>query len=240
MCVLSDTLWRFPPVPEPAERHPSSASSRPAPSADMLSQHPWLKRYMPASASTGGARSSSASGTSRAQPQEASDEAIALAWAALDKKRREVHLEGMFLGDDFQVKVLGGKWTLEHKSTAFDAIAAMARKGLPFAWCRAYNLNVEASFSIRKHGEEAARVLAVEWCKRMQFFYDIYKLADEPDFVYSPAQLSSYEEELEFVEFVLNAGVHDPAWPRAMAIRSLAPSARPKVHSSSGSKSSKG
>ena len=82
--------------------------------------------------------------------------------------------------------------------------------------------------------------MAVEWCRRMQHFYNLYKEKDIPMLVYSEKELSLYEESLDFVNMVLEAGIESPVWARAQAIRNLAPSTFPVLHkgasSSSGSK----
>ena len=165
------------------------------------------------------------------------DAAIAEAWAALEKKRRERELQGAEEGPDFSTKILGGKWTRMHKGRAYDAIVGLAAKGGPHDWCRRYGLNVEASFSLQKYGEEAASTLALQWCKVMQFFYDLYQQADDPDHVYSDAELQSFEEDLDWVNFVLAAGVDSVVWPRASLIRNLRPSARPVAGKKAGASS---
>jgi hypothetical protein len=54
-----------------------------------------------------------------------------------------------------------------------------------------------------KYEEKAASSMALEWCSRMQHYYDIYAAQDDPDFLYTQEQLDSYEESLEFIDFML-------------------------------------
>ena len=56
---------------------------------------------------------------------------------------------------------------------------------------------------VKKYEEKAASSMALEWCSRMQHYYDIYAAQDDPDFLYTQEQLGSYEESLEFIDFML-------------------------------------
>ena len=166
-----------------------------------------------------------------------SDEDIEEAWYELEEKRKQWELEGLDLGEDFTTQILGGRWTRVHKGKAYDAIVGFACKGPATLWARQYGFNVLASFSNRKHGEARASAMAIEWCRVMQHWCDIYRHQDIPTYHYSDHDLQSLEECLDFVNMVLEAGVESPMWPRAQAIRHLRPSA-PKC--SAASSSSKG
>ena len=156
-----------------------------------------------------------------------SDEQIEKAWLELEAKRRQWDLEGLDQGEDFTTKILGGRWTREHKGRSYDAIIGIASKGAASDWCRQYGLNIEASFSYRKYGEGPASSMAVHWCKRMQHFFNLYKERDDPMMVYKPSDLDSCEDDLDFVNMILAAGMESPVWARAQAIRNLRPSAHP-------------
>ena len=62
---------------------------------------------------------------------------------------------------------------------------------------------VERPIGMLLFHKKAASSMALEWCSRMQYFHDIYTAQDDPDFLYTQAELDSYEESLEFVEFML-------------------------------------
>ena len=166
------------------------------------------------------------------------DEAIDAVWSSLEAKRREWDLEGLEVGDEFTTSILGGKWTKENKGQVYDAIKSQAKKGLASAWCRQYGLNVEASFSFRKFGEEAAKSMAIEWCRIHKHFFDIYTESDEAMHVYSAKELESCKDNLEFVNMVLAAGVESPIWNRAQGIRKIRPNAVPTKSSGGASSSS--
>ena len=135
------------------------------------------------------------------------------------------------------MKLLRGKWIQTHKSKAFDVVIGIATKGAASDWCRLYGLNVEASFSLAKYGEDSCRILAMQWCKVNQHYFDIYKSQEEPEHIYSDAELASFQEDIDWVDFVLASGPESAVWARAHLIRHLKPSLRP-VSSSTGKASS--
>ena len=57
--------------------------------------------------------------------------------------------------------------------------------GLPREWAGLYSLPVSATFSIAQMGLTVGIKCAEEWCKRMQFWYSIWKLQDKRDYRYT-------------------------------------------------------
>ena len=160
--------------------------------------------------------------------EDVSDEAIWLAWAELDEKRREMDLRGdRAAASDFPTKLLGGAWTRMHKGKAYDAVIGIARGGLARRWCAKYKLNMEASFSIARYSEEKAHSLAMEWSRRMQFFFDLYTESGDSEHVYSQGELDGYEEDIPWIDFLLAEDVDSPTWERAQIIRAMVPSKHP-------------
>lgn len=144
----------------------------------------------------------------------------------MNKRREHEEIRGD-QGSDFTTKILGGEWTRTHKKKAFDAAIGIAVGGAPRAWCRKYGLNIEASFAFKKYGNDAATAMALEWCRRMQHFYDIYVLHGQDDHIYSGKELQSYEEALDWVNFLCASDVEAALWDRAESIRQLRPAPRP-------------
>lgn len=172
-------------------------------------------------------------------PEPLPDDVIAEAWAALEAKRRAWSMEEQLQGEDFTTKILGGKWTRKHKGKAFDAIKSVAGRGAPSLWCRQYSLNVEASFSFAKYGEAAGSTLALQWCKVMQYYYNIFKRHNDSAYEYSEADCASLEEDADWAEFVRAAGAGSVVAIRAETIRALRPVNAPKgARGSAGASSS--
>ena len=54
-----------------------------------------------------------------------------------------------------------------------------------------------------RYDQHPASCMALEWCRRVQHFYDIYTGQDDPDFENSAEELESYEESIEFIDLML-------------------------------------
>lgn len=166
------------------------------------------------------------------------DEVLDEAWAVVEAKRREWDLRGLDTGGDFTTKILGSKWTRIHKRVAADATVGLASRGAPQQWARQYGLNIEASFAYSKYGEEEAGILALEWCKLMQHFYDLYKEKNGANYEYNDADLSSFEHDQTWQDFLASAGKKLAVWRRAQVISATRPARNP-VGMASASSSSK-
>ena len=79
----------------------------------------------------------------------------------------------------------GGKWTASTQRVPFDSIKTYAQRGEPYEWCKRYSLSVAASLSFNKFGDRAASSLALYWCQRMQYFYNLYLVAGQGDYQFT-------------------------------------------------------
>ena len=149
----------------------------------MVHQFPWWQHMVPELASSV-VRGASVTKRDQEEPATVEEDEIEVAYAALEEKRREWELECETSATYFYTSILGGRWTKVHKKKAFDCIIGKARGGAPTTWARRYGLNVEASFAFSKYGDAAASSLALEWCSRMQYFFDMYVVADDSQFEY--------------------------------------------------------
>jgi hypothetical protein len=149
-------------------------------------------------------------------------------WEALQAKRDEWARADHSTGDDFLTQVRGGAWTAAVKGSAADCIVGQAKKGLPTTWCGQYKLNKMASFSFAKYGERTAWILATEWTRRMQYFYDVWSSSGNSEYVYSATDkegVSSAERETpEWKVFVDSVPLAGPLKERVDAILALRPS----------------
>jgi hypothetical protein len=78
-------------------------------------------------------------------------------------------------------------------------------------------------YALATYGEVAAHAMALEWCRKCQYYYDIYKEANDEHYVYSEADVADYREEATFLEFTSDLGAEHPAWKRLLPVRELAP-----------------
>ena len=92
---------------------------------------------------------------------------------------------------------------MTHKKVACDAIVGYARAQEAQAWARHFGFDRMNSFAFAKYDRHPASCMALEWCRRMQHFHDIYTAQDDPDFVYSEEELESCEESIELIDLML-------------------------------------
>ena len=77
-----------------------------------------------------------------------------------------------------------------------------AKKGAAADWAKKYNLPNMASFSTSKYEQEGANLLALEWCRRLQYFYNIYVCQSESEYDYSDDDCGSYKEPVSFTAYL--------------------------------------
>jgi len=211
-CASRQTLlpWRLwkQGLPEPAERQPAAASARGEGAElreEMVAQFPWLAKTL----DTQGGFAQGESRGSRAARRQASQEsaaeadldaeAMVAALAELDSARQEVHdvLPRPPAALGWRIDVLGGKWTLEHRGRAYDAVQGHARGPEALDFCRRRALQKSMRFSTADFGLELAHLLARAYVSRMEYAFgleqagtvgpfepftvDHWRLYEEPD-----------------------------------------------------------
>ena len=125
---------------------------------------------------------------------------------------------------DFYVRVLGGKWTMEHKNVTADACSYFARSGMPTDWCTLFKFPKQQGFAYRKYGGRTGpHVMCNELARRAQYFYNMFRDIDRPFTEYSEAMLASYEDGEEFVEWMLSLDIALPDFAAAQRVRRLVP-----------------
>lgn len=105
-----------------------------------------------------------------------------------------------------------------------DCVSGFARAWVK-SWCSAYEWPPSARFSFAKYGRGPAHQLCREWCRRSEYFYQLWVWAeeDEEDFGYTEAQVLAYEEDMEWLDFMISQEADSPAFIRGMEIRRMKP-----------------
>ena len=126
---------------------------------------------------------------------------------ALYERRAELAADAPAPLRDFVYVVRGGTWTAEHVGLPYDSFRGEARGGEAKRFCDRFKLTKTATFAIRLYTEALAQELAIEWCTRRQFFYDLWDAGGRPaDFQFSAEDIASYVERLAFSEAAAVAG----------------------------------
>jgi hypothetical protein len=145
-----------------------------------------------------------------------------MVWQELAEKRKEL-LDSSASGTDFVAVLRGGAWSATYKGVSSYAMDAKAKVGEPSAFCKRYGLNKLASFSFGAHGEKGAASLAVEWCRRMQHFYNQWSSQPSASYAFTEADVAAYQPSDSWLEFKAGLPLQGPTRDRAVAIDSIAP-----------------
>ena len=201
-----------------------------------LEAHPWLERVLEKAASSkAGQQGKPGQGKQKeAKPNTVQKESTAAAEAmpedqqedimnVLAAKRQEM-LDKYGDGDreDFEVKVLGGVWTLRNKGVACDCVRARASRGDVTDICKLIRLSQSFSVPLDKIGEVLAHALAAEWCCRMQHIYDHLCAHTGPRFMWTDAFFESFPSDPTFEERMRQTCIPE-AHAKAAQIVAIAP-----------------
>ena len=123
----------------------------------------------------------------------------------------------------FHVKLLGSARAKAKLGTAVDAWGGKVQQGSKAEqFCRLHRFNLSAQFAIRLFGNDEARMLAKEWCNRMQYIFDLWQeQGNEGVRPYDAAAMHHYTELNEFT--ALAAGAAGELQTRVDKIRMLRP-----------------
>ena len=122
----------------------------------------------------------------------------------------------------FYIHIQGGMQTATSKSVVADA-AVCLRRAFVETWCSKYQFPRHSAFYFSLYGQEDARVMAREVARRGTHFFNIYLEAGDDSFRYSPGDIVSYEEPLDWVHWMSSRDVSSHCFRRASGIRRLVP-----------------
>ena len=214
------------PTEKTSKARAPSTSALPA----VVVDHPWVQEYM-SKAAPGGRRPGS-SGASTSHAAEGDDEGTLeeevvpidkeAVWAALEAKRKQWADDGVSHGEELSTCVRGGGLLSSWGHLVADCVVGQA-KGPAMVWCSTYKVNKMASFSFAKYSELIATSLALEWCRRQQHWYDLWRMQDDAKYHFTPDDLASYQEGTQLSDLLKDIPSGHPARGRAHAIQSLFP-----------------
>jgi hypothetical protein len=193
----------------------------------LLEQHPWLQAHVQTRAV--GANEAAASDdrdsaeTECAATADALDDIdVEIAFRELEAKRADwAQLEDAH-GRDFTTNIRGGAWTKANRKVPFDCVRACARSKAAKEFCRRYGLQDNASFAFNTYAADIAGLFALEWCRRHQWFFDLYVGQGDAKYTFGKADHDAYAEGDAFGVVV---GLHpeDPGAQRVLKMRKMVP-----------------
>ena len=223
-------------------RRPREAPCQQSALAELIANHPWLsaedlfpakKKARPARGAAAGdeytaaedgevfelesdAAASDAEGDAGMVDVDAELAAVRADLAAGDEEADEF----------YTLRILGGRWTLDHIGVAADAAMAAARGGLASAWATAHHFPKTRRFNFNKYGREAARMLALEVCRGGNFCFcnQYYQYeGDYSEFRHTAAMNAEYQESPEWLDWCVTLDPEDPSFRAMLDIRALEP-----------------
>ena len=102
-------------------------------------------------------------------------------------------------------------------------IATEPKKGPPREWCKQYSLSQSASFRCSVLGDPESLTLAVQWCEKMQYLYNIYKAQPDAKYVYTREDVTSYIETTWYQSFAGSFPCDGPVGEKIAMIRAIQP-----------------
>ena len=227
------------PIPASAKKKPKATGPPKAEREQLLLAHPWLRGELAAPEAKGDRQGNPAAEGSDDESEVAVDDVIAKAVQEVAEKRRKWELEGLDTLEDFRTKLLGDGQKVRANKLDFAAVVGVACGRAATDWCRHYGLGLQTSFSHVQYTQKDCSRMALEWCKRMQHFFGIYKQQEDADYVYSLDDLASYTCDEDWVSYISELDPASPAAARSAGIGQLTPNRYPASTSGAASSSSK-
>jgi len=136
---------------------------------------------------------------------------------------REVWEDDRDAADGFYMRILGGGWTAVHVGVVADAVGSIARGGSPVWWCWAYSWTARKRYGYARHGLEGATALAREYCRRSNYYYNVWRDQDDEYMLYSDEQLGSCPDEEEFLAWLVAQPLDSWNYRLGTALRYIVP-----------------
>jgi hypothetical protein len=123
----------------------------------------------------------------------------------------------------FFTRILGGRWTVEHRGVLADGIGGYARGGIPREWCDIYSWPKQHANYYGRYGLAGATLLASEYMRRSHYFIVLWLECEEEVFRYEQHHIDGYNESLEFVTWLCDQPVDSATFARGSDLRQLRP-----------------
>ena len=103
--------------------------------------------------------------------------------------------------DLFNVKLLGGKWLIEHEHRPYDAFCGWVREGtIAEHWFVTYHLNKSIRFDVSKYGQDESYWLSRAWCDRLLHLFNIWNNPSLAEYSYTKEDIDAIAEATAFIQ----------------------------------------
>ena len=192
---------------------------------NLLQEFPWLagmlgETKMPNKRAQSGETAASSTARPRSIPDSFPEDKLVEAIAELTEKRKTWSSAYAVSTSAFHTELRGGRWTRAVTGKSFDAISAKPCLPESKEWCAACHMPLQASYALQKYGEHWAGTLALQWCSKMQYLFDVARSLPAGQAV-TPDILDAYTEDPGYCEQLAALSTDHPARGRAQQIREL-------------------
>lgn len=224
--LLMDYLKGVPEKVAKPAKESTATKSRPQ---GVLAQCPWFARFLAGGSEEPGERrvtdGASASSARSVPAAELDEETVCEVMSALAAKRAEHAEADEVVVAHFEVVVTGGAWCLANLGVPYDGVRGKSKTAEIAEWCRAAGMSMSLSCSFKLFGERMSNLLAAEWCRKMQFFFDVW--SREAHLAAWPAGVeATYTEDPSFTTAV-SADPRPATQRKAQSIRTMRPAGWP-------------
>ena len=129
---------------------------------------------------------------------------------------------------NFYTRILGGAWTQSELGVVADCVSGFARAWVQ-DWCERYDMASSARFGFARYGRAGAHQLCREWCRRNEYFFRIYQAAENDFFEFAQAHIDDYQEDMEWLDFMIAEPADTVTFARGMEIRRMVPRVGPAI-----------
>ena len=196
------------------------------PAPELMTAHPWLRGHLKRKAEPVlPLPQQPESDEDEDNPSEESgDEAeVFRAFDALEQARADLARTRPTVPIAFEVYLRGGAETVARKSRVLDEFRGLPRLQECRVWSRRYGLQQTYGASVARYGEQVASLMATEWCHRMQYFWQLFCLAEDDDYKYTQADLDGYTPTAWYSEACESADPASPTQRRLMELSQIRP-----------------
>ena len=140
--------------------------------------------------------------------------------AALAAMRAELRFER---DEFFYIHVMGGFCNSVHKKKDSDGLKGMPRGGVPVQWCTICSFPTQFANYYSVYQREGAYILACEYCRRADYFFGLWVVSEVEEYIYDADTIASYQEDMQFLDYMTSLDVMDPGLERGLEVRSFVP-----------------
>ena len=123
---------------------------------------------------------------------------------------------------DFGVSVLGGPSVQRRKGISYEAYQGRMTLGSQAAaWCAKYGFGLTSRYEVSKFGDAATSLLARTWRAKLQYYFDIYSVQRDVDYLYTEDDISGFKAPPGFEDLFVS--LQGSARTRARGLHDLDP-----------------